>query len=149
MQRVKIVLIMTVFLLVPTLNQAFADELKEEILEGVQTGIGGIMDKITENVDVNSDNPLNATKEETDALKESGKKVLGTTLELVVESHELGENAVRWLSPVVIDQIIITVIALFIAGLIAFSILKRLAIHVMLFLVVALAVVGVIIVFLT
>jgi len=131
-----------VSLLIPS---AYAQS--EQIEEFVEGGIEQIVDEFTQDLDFSDPNMLNATEQETENLKDSGLEMVGTGIELIKTSHGFAEDLILFLSPVHIDEFILFLVAGAIAVVIAVSLLKRIAIHIMIFVIITLLIVGLLIFF--
>lgn len=136
-EKALIISIVYVSLLIPS---AFA---QGEQLEGfIEEGIGTMVDEFTEDLDFSDPNLLNATEEETDNLKDSGMEVLGTGINLFKSSHHFAEHLIQFLSPVHVDQFILFIVAGAIAVIIGISVIKKMAMHILIFVVLSLSVVA-------
>lgn len=119
----------------------------EQIEDLVETGIDTMLDRLTENIDLDEQNFLNATEEETEELQESGKNMISEVIDLFFASHDFATDTVNWLSPYEIEGFVVWIIAGAIAVFFALSIMKRIAIHIFVFIVVTLAIVAIAIYF--
>ena len=119
----------------------------EQIEDLVETGIDTMLDRLTENIDLDEQNFLNATEEETEELHESGKNMISEVIDLFFASHDFATDTVNWLSPYEIEGFVVWIIAGAIAVFFALSIMKRIAIHIFVFIVVTLAIVAIAIYF--
>jgi len=122
-------------------------QIPDQIDEFMDEGIDEVIDKITENLDFDQENFLNATEEETEALKESGKNMISEIFDLFFASHEFATDTVNFLSPYTIEGFIVWIIAGAIAVFFALSIMKRIAIHIFIFIVVTLVIVAILVFF--
>ena len=116
----------------------------DHLIEG---GINNLTDKFTDNIDLSNGNPLNVTKQETDDLTESGKGMFFAVYNLISASHKLGESIINFLSPYPVQSIIVFLVAGAITVVIVLSLLKRLAIHLLIFVIVTLILIGVFVFF--
>lgn len=138
----SIVSIVYVSLLIPS---AFAQEgLIEDFVEG---GIETLVDDFTENLDFSDPNMLNATEQETEALKESGLGFFEALVEMIKASHSMSESLINFLSPYPVPQFIVTMVAIAITIIIALGIVKRIAFHIVLLSVIVLLIVGLMVYF--
>lgn len=119
----------------------------EQIEDLVDSGIDTMLDRLTENIDLDEQNFLNATEEETEELQESGKNMISEVIDLFFASHDFATDTVNWLSPYEIEGFVVWIIAGAIAVFFALSIMKRIAIHIFVFIVVTLAIVAIAIYF--
>ena len=71
-----------VLVLIPSAFAQTGDQVEGMIEEGVDT----LIDEITDNIDLDQENFLNATEEETEALKHSGKDMLSEVFDLFFAS---------------------------------------------------------------
>lgn len=134
--------IVYVSLLIPS---AYAQS--EQIEEFIEGGIESMVDEFTEDLDFSDPNMLNATEQETENLKDSGLEMVGTGIELIKTSHGFAQDLIQFLSPVEVDEFLLFIVAGAIALIIAVSLLKRIAIHIMIFVVITLLIVGLLIFF--
>ncbi len=134
--------IMYVSLLIPS---AYAQS--EQIEDFVEGGIETIVDEFTEELDFSDPNLLNATEEETENLKDSGLEMVGTGIDLLKTSHGFAQDLIQFLSPVHVDEFLLFIVAGAIAVVIAISLIKRIAIHIMIFVVITLLIIGLLIFF--
>ncbi len=143
MEKVLAILsIVYVSLLIPS---AYAQS--EQIEEFIEGGIETIVDEFTEELDFSDPNLLNATEGETENLKDSGLEMVGSGIDLLKTSHGFAEDLIQFLSPVHVDEFILFLVAGAIAVVIAISIMKRMAIHIMIFVVLSLLIIGLLIFF--
>lgn len=141
-EKALIVSIMYVSLLIPS---AFA---QGDQIEGfIEDGIGTMVNEFTEELDFSDPNMLNATEEETENLTDSGLEMIGSGIEMFKTSHHFAENLIQFLSPVYVDQFILFLVAGAIAVIIGLSLIKRMAMHLLIFVVLSLVVVALIIYF--
>ena len=141
MEKALIVSLMYVSLLIPS---AYAQsDLPDFIEEGIET----LVDDFTEDLDFSNPNMLNATEEETEELKDAGLEMLDVGIRLVKTSHHFSEALINWLSPYTIPDFIVTIIAGAIALILVLSVLKRIAIHIMILTVVVLLIVAMLVYF--
>jgi len=131
-----------VSLLIPS---AFAQS--EQIEEFVEQGLDTLIDEFTDELDFSDPNMLNATEEETEALKDSGLEMVGSGIDLLKSSHGFASDLIQFLSPVQVDELILFIVAGAIAVIIALSILKRIAFHIVVLVVITLVIVGLLIYF--
>ena len=142
MEKALIVSIVYVSLLIPS---AFA---QGEQIEGfIEDGVETMVNEFTKDLDFSDPNLLNATKEETENLTDSGLEMIGSGIDLFKSSHHFAENLIQFLSPVHVDQFILFLVAGAIAIILGLSLLKRIAIHLLIFVVLSLVVVALIIYF--
>ena len=134
--------IVYVSLLIPS---AYAQA--EQIEEFVEGGIETIVDEFTEELDFSDPNLLNATEQETENLKDSGLEMVGTGIDLLKTSHGFAQDLIQFLSPVHVDEFLLFIVAGAIAVVIAISLIKRIAIHIMIFVVITLLIIGLLIFF--
>ncbi len=134
--------IVYVSLLIPS---AYAQS--EQIEEFVEGGIETIVDEFTEELDFSDPNLLNATEQETENLKDSGLEMVGTGIDLLKTSHGFAQDLIQFLSPVHVDEFLLFIVAGAIAVVIAISLIKRIAIHIMIFVVITLLIIGLLIFF--
>jgi len=132
---------MYVSLLIPS---AYA---QTDVEDFVEEGIGSLIDDFTEDLDFTNPNMLNATEGETEELKEAGLEMLDVGITLIKSSHHFSEALINWLSPYTIPDFIVTIMAGAIALILVLSILKRIAIHIMILTVVVLLVVAMLVYF--
>ena len=141
MEKALIVSVMYVSLLIPT---AFA---QSDIGNLIEEGFNKTIDKFTEDLDYNNPNILNTTEKETQDLKDSGLEMVGSGIEMIKSAHGFAKSLVQFLSPAYVDEWILFIIAGAIAVLIAISVIKRMFIHIILFVVIALFIIGLLIFF--
>ena len=141
MEKALIVSVMYVSLLIPT---AFA---QSDVGNLIEEGFNKTIDKFTEDLDYNNPNILNTTKKETQDLKDSGLEMVGSGIEMLKSAHSFAKSLIQFLSPAYVDEWILFIIAGAIAVLIAISVIKRMFIHIILFVVIALFIIGLLIFF--
>jgi len=134
--------IVYVSLLIPS---AYAQS--EQIEEFIEGGIETMVEEFTEDLDFSDPNLLNATEQETENLKDSGLEMVGTGIDLLKTSHGFAQDLIQFLSPVEVDEFILFLVAGAIAIIIAISLIKRIAIHIMIFVVITLLIIGLLIFF--
>jgi len=132
---------MYVSLLIPS---AFAET---DIGNFIEEGFNKTVDKFTEDLDYSNPNILKTTEQETEDLKDSGLEMIGTGIDMVKSSHTFAEALIQFLSPVPIEDWILFIIAGAIAVLIAISLIKRIFIHIIIFTVITLLIIGLLIYF--
>lgn len=137
-----IVSLMYVSLLIPS---AYAQS--EEIEDFVEGGIEKIVDEFTQDLDFSDPNMLNATESETDDLKDSGLEMVGSGIDMFKSSHSFAEALIQWLSPVHVDEFVLFLVAGAIAVIIAISLIKRIAFHLVIFVVITLIIIALLIFF--
>jgi len=137
-----IISIVYVSLLIPS---AFAQS--EQIEEFIEGGIESIVDEFTEDLDFTDPNLLNATESETEALKDSGLEMVGTGIDFFKTSHGFAQDLIQFLSPVHVDEFILFIVAGAIAVVIALSLIKRIAIHLIIFVVITLLIIALLVYF--
>lgn len=142
MEKALVISIMYVSLLIPS---AFAqvDEVEGFVKDGMKTMVDGF----TEDLDFSDPNMLNATKSETDNLKDSGLEMVGSGIDLLKTAHRFAEDLIQFLSPVEVPQFVLFLVAGAISVIIALSLLKRIAIHIVIFIIITLLVVGLMVYF--
>ena len=128
---------MYVSLLIPS---AFAQDGGIDKL--VDNGIKGVVNDLTDNLDFSDPNMLNATQEETDALKDSGLEMVGRGIDLLKTAHKFAGDFIQFLSPVHVDQFILFLVAGAIAVILVISLIKRIAIHLVIFAIITLFIIG-------
>ncbi len=142
MEKALLVSLVYVSLLIPT---AFAQG--EQIEEFVEEGVETMIDEFVGELDFTDPNLLNATEDETEALKDSGLEMVGVGIDLLKISHGFSQDLIQFLSPVDVPEFVLFLVAGAIAFFIAISIIKRLAIHITIMVVVTLIIVAVLIYF--
>jgi len=119
----------------------------EQIEDFIEGGIEKMVDEFTEDLDFSDQNLLNATETETEELKDSGLEMVGTGIDMFKSSHHFAEALIQWLSPVHVDEFILFLVAGAIAVIIAISLIKRIAIHLIIFVVITLLIIAFLIYF--
>ena len=142
MEKALIISLVYVSLLIPT---AFAQT--DEVENFIEGGIETMVDQFTDDLDFSNPNMLNATEEETEKLKDSGLEMVGSGIDFFKTSHHFAEDLIQFLSPVHVDEFILFLIAGAIAVVIALSLIKRIAVHLLIFVVLTLLVVALLIYF--
>ena len=142
MEKALIISLVYVSLLIPT---AFAQT--DEVENFIEGGIETMVDEFTDDLDFSNPNMLNATEEETEKLKDSGLEMVGSGIDFFKTSHHFAEDLIQFLSPVHVDEFILFLIAGAIAVVIALSLIKRIAVHLLIFVVLTLLVVALLIYF--
>jgi len=131
-----------VSLLIPS---AFAQT--QEIEEFVEEGIGSLIDDFTDDLDFSDPNLLNATEEETEELKDAGIEMIGTSIDLLKSAHHFATSLIKFLSPYTIPDLIVWIIGGAIAVILLLSLLKRIAIHIVILTIITLLVVALLVYF--
>ena len=142
MIKAIIVSLMYVSLLIPS---AYAQS--EQIEDFVEGGIETMVDEFTSDLDFSDPNMLNATESETEDLKDTGLEMVGSGIEMFKSSHHFAEALIQWLSPVHVDEFLLFLVAGAIAVIIAISLIKRIAIHLIIFVVITLLIIALLIYF--
>lgn len=142
MEKAIILSIVYVSLLI---QPAFAQS--DQVGDFIEGGIEKMVDEFTNDLDFSNPNVLNATKGETNALKDSGLEMVGSGIDLLKTSHTFAEDLIQFLSPVHVDEFILFLVAGAIAVIIAISLIKRIAIHIMIFVIITLLIVGLLVYF--
>jgi uncharacterized protein YqhQ len=135
-----------VFVLIVT-PSVYGAPIEEQISKGIQEGVGEVIDKVTGDLDFSDPNLLNATEEETQSLKDSGKEMIGEVLDLAISSHKFGKSLINFLSPYTIEDFLLTVIAGAITLVFVISIIKRIAFHIMIFIIITFLIIGLLVYF--
>ena len=141
-ERALIISVVYVSLLIPS---AFGQA--EEIEHFIEGGVETMVDQFTDELDFSNPNMLNATEEEAEALKESGLELFGSGIEFFKASHHFSEDLIQILSPVHVHEFILFLVAGAIAVVISLSILKKISVHLLIFVVITLAIVALLIYF--
>ena len=139
---VSIISIVYVSLLIPS---AFAQS--EQIEQFVEEGIESMVEGFTDDLDFSDPNLLNATEEETGELMDSGLEMVGSSIDLLKSAHHFATSLINFLSPYSIPDLIVWIIGGAIAMILLLSILKRIAIHIVILTVITLLVVAVLVYF--
>ena len=142
MEKALIVSLVYVSLLIPS---AFAQT--QEIEEFVEEGIGSLIDDFTDDLDFSDPNLLNATEEETEELKDAGIEMIGTSIDLLKSAHSFAVSLINFLSPYTIPDLIVWIIGGAIAVILLLSLLKRIAIHIVILTIITLLVVALLVYF--
>lgn len=142
MEKALIVSLVYVSLLIPS---AFAQT--QEIEEFVEEGIGSLIDDFTDDLDFSDPNLLNATEEETEELKDAGIEMIGTSIDLLKSAHHFATSLIKFLSPYTIPDLIVWIIGGAIAVILLLSLLKRIAIHIVILTIITLLVVALLVYF--
>lgn len=119
----------------------------EQIEEFVEEGIESMINEFTDDLDFSNPNLLNATKEETDELKDSGLEMLGSSIDLLKSAHHFATSLINFLSPYTIPDLIVWIIGGAIAVILLLSVLKRIAIHIVILTVITLLIVAILVYF--
>lgn len=142
MEKAFLVSLVYVSLLIPS---AFAQG--EQIEEFVEEGVETMVNEFVDDLDFTDPNLLGATEHETEALTESGLEMVGSSIDMLKTSHTFAEDLIQFLSPVEVPEFILFLVAGVIAFIIALSLIKRLAIHITIMVVITLLIVGILIYF--
>ena len=116
----------------------------DNLIEG---SINQMTDEFTEKIDLSSGNPLNTTQEETQQVTESGKGMFFAILDLFRATHQFATSMVNFISPYPVQAIVLFLVAGAITVIAGLSLLKRLAIHVFILVLVVLVFIGLLVVF--
>ncbi len=119
----------------------------DQIEDFVEGGIEKMVDEFTADLDFTDPNMLNATEGETEDLKDTGLEMVGSGIEMFKSSHHFAESLIQWLSPVHVDEFLLYLVAGAIAVIIAISLIKRIAIHLIIFVVITLLIIALLIFF--
>jgi len=141
-EKALIISLVYVSLLIPS-AYAQAEQIEEFVEEGIET----MIDDFTDDLDFSDPNLLNATEEETEELKDSGLEMLGSSIELLKSSHHFATSLINFLSPYTIPDLIVWIIGGAIAVTLLLSLLKRIAIHIVILTVITLLVVALLVYF--
>lgn len=137
-------MLFSMIILSNVLIPAFAQEQVGNDLDNlIEGGVNQVTDKLTDNIDLSNGNPLNVTKEETEDVVESGKGLFFAVMDLFKATHEFASSMINLISPYPVQSLILILVAGAITVITALSLLKRLAIHVLIFIVVALVAVAI------
>ncbi len=140
--KALIISIVYVSLLIPS---AFAQS--EQIEQFVEEGIESMVEGFTDDLDFSDPNLLNATEEETEELMDSGLEMVGSSIDLLKSAHHFATSLIKFLSPYTIPDLIVWIIGGAIAMILLLSILKRIAIHIVILTVITLLVVAILVYF--
>jgi len=141
-EKALIISIVYVSLLIPS---AFAQS--EQIEEFVEEGIESLVDDFTDDLDFSDPNLLNATEQETEELKDAGLEMLGSSIDLLKSAHGFATSLIKFLSPYTIPDLIVWIIGGAIAVILLLSVLKRIAIHIVILTIITLLVVAILVYF--
>jgi len=148
----KSIVSMTLFILVvsvlPMTPYIFAPThtIEDEIGDIIVDETGELISKIVKDIDFGDENFLNATESETERMQESGLDVLRKSFELAFSVKELASAGVEFASPYPISPFIATIVGIAFAGLFLLSILKKVAKHILIMMVIGIGIVMVFVV---
>jgi hypothetical protein len=118
-----------------------------QVGEVIEEEIEGMIDLAVDNIEIPENNPLNATKTETDELKHSGKSFLMDLLSLMSSTHSVAEDTVEVVSPYEIDDFTLLLIGIGLMAVIIIPIIKKIGMHLLYMIVVAIVIVVVLVLF--
>jgi len=135
------VLVVTLVLAsVPTIS-AQESSIEDEVVDIIVGESGELISKVLEDIDFGQQNFLNTTEAETQNLKETGMNVLEESFGLALSVKDFASAGVEFASPYEISPFLLTVIGIVVAGLVLFSILRKVAKHFIIMLVIGIVIV--------
>jgi len=141
-EKALIISLVYVSLLIPS-AYGQAEQLEGLVEEGIET----IADDFVDELDFSDPNFLNVTEEEAENLKDSGLEMLDSSIEMLKSTHHFAQALIDLLSPYTIPDLLVSIIAGAIAVILFLSIMKRIAIHVMILTVIVLVIVALLVYF--
>lgn len=118
-----------------------------QVGEIIEEEIEGMIDLAVDNIEIPENNPLNATKTETDELKHSAKNFLMDLLSLMSSTHSVAEDTVEVVSPYEIDDFTLLLIGIGLMAVIIIPLIKKIGMHLLYMIVIAIVIVVVLVLF--
>ena len=128
-QVLKIVVILTVLVLMPLILLDVSASIEDEAMNYIKNGTTGIFGSLTKDVNLDNENFLNVTGDESSNLQSSGKNLFYTFIDLFTNTKSFAHDAILFLSPYPVNGFLVTMIAIGFAVLFGLSILKKIGKH--------------------
>ncbi len=132
--------------MLPEAGAQIQEEIQNEIKDFVEDQLDESFDKITEDIDFESGNILNTNEEETEALKDAGKTWFKDMWKVLWSTKDVAHAGVEFASPFEINALVVSIVSGVIAISFFLTIIKKIAWHIFVTILVVL-VVGALIVY--